>query len=224
MDSDGILDENIEQNETIEEDELKDEYSFQQPRLLRGHPRWAPTNDPKDINCFHFLIPIPRRSYGKRQYSWMTQRNDLNSFEDKKRLKNELLYYGSLMDCIRLKYINKSNDAITKELVTRYGPNEPYNTEIYEMNHIWPSYKFRERPPKYFDDESIPNWRYKQLKYESNISLANTEMEWIHKQKKKWRKYYKYCWIRGKMKKFILNQIDKNSVSNENHQHQAEIS
>ncbi len=92
-------------------EEVKEEYTFQQPRLLRGHPRWAPTNNPKDINCFHFLIPIPKRSYAKKQYMWLTQRNDLNSFEDKKRLKNELIYYGSLMDCVRLKYLSVSTSV-----------------------------------------------------------------------------------------------------------------
>eukprot|EP01083_Nonionella_stella_P086187 239263_1 len=193
--------------------ELRDEDTFQQPRLLRGHPRWAPTNDRNDINCFHFLIPIPKRSYAKKQYMWMTQRNDLNSFEDQKRLQNELAYYGSLMDCVRLKYLSKTEQETTKTLIKRYGPNEPYNTVLYQSNHIFKTDQFRQRPPAYFDDVSIPQWRYKQLKNESNISLANMEFEWIHKQNKKWKRYYKYCWIRGKLKKFILHQIDRQNPS-----------
>ena len=194
----------------------KDEYRFHQARLLRGHPRWAPTNNPKDINCFHFLIPLPKRSYAKKQYMWLTQRNDINEIEDKKRLQSELIYYGSFMDCVRLKYLAKSEQATTKELIKRYGPDEPFNTEIYESNHIFPRNRFRQRPPAYFDDVSIPDWRYKQLKHESNISLANMEFEWIHKQKKKWRGCYEYCWIRGKIKKFILNQIEKNADNSNN--------
>eukprot|EP01084_Bolivina_argentea_P015551 29144_1 len=209
-----------EENDT----DLKDKYSFQQPRLLRGHPRWAPTNNPKDINCFHFLIPLPKRSYAKKQYMWLTQRNDLNELEDKKRLRNELMYYGSLMDCIRLKYLAKSEMQTTKTLIERYGPNEPYNTELYKSNHIFTMDKFRERPPKYFDDETIPTWRYKQLKYESIHSLANMEYEWIHKQKKKWKRYYKYCWIRGKIKKFITNKINQSEMDNNQTSYQQEIS
>lgn len=197
-----------------EEEEEEEEYGYHQPRLLRGHPRWAPTNNPSDINCFHFLIPIPKRSYAKKQYDWMTQRNDLNSVEDKKRRKAELIYYGSLMDCLRLKYFAKSKAETAKQLIARYGADEPFNTQMYRSNHHFKEHQFRQRPPSYFDDASIPNWRYKQLQNENNHSLNPMEFEWLHKQKKKWKKYYKYCWIRGKIKKFILNQIEKKQQLN----------
>ena len=58
--------------------------------------------------------------------------------------------------------------------------------------------------------------KFLKLLKDNDKSIANMEFEWVYKQEKKWKGYYRYAWIRGKIKKFILTQIEKNSMEKDN--------
>ena len=180
-------------------------HEHEQPRLLRGHPRWCPTNNPNDINCLYFIVPIPRRHMVKQQYNWMNERNSLNSTEDKLRLQQELLYSGSMIDCLKLKYLKRKHDTI-KIISQRYGIDEPYNTQNYCKNHLFNENQFRLRPPKYFVNNEIPTKRYQDLKYYSNIGLTQMEYEAINYQNIKWGTSYKLFKLRTMLKKYLVEK------------------
>ena len=193
-------------NADINDDEMESYKWKGTSKLLRGHPRWAPTNDINDINCIYFILPPNKRSLMKKQYNWLTSRMDLDAFTDDKNIKNNKLYGGSFMDCIRLKYLMNS-DNVTNILIERFGPNEPINTLLYESKHI---FKFRDKPPKFFDDKNdgITIERYKQIKYTGNVGLPKMEFEHINNKRKKWGSFYKRCYLRGKIKSYFMSKFD----------------
>ena len=114
------------------------------PKILRNHPRWAPTNEKKDINCLYFIIPDPRSNNTMSfEYNWMTDRMSIDRNTDKAMLQYFKLYEGSFLNCIRLKYLFRHSK--TYEILNEsFGSDEPYNTYFYETNHI---FHFRKRPP-----------------------------------------------------------------------------
>ncbi|ETO18886.1 hypothetical protein RFI_18357 [Reticulomyxa filosa] len=188
-------------------------HAWAPPRVFRGHPRWAPTNDVEDVNCVYFLVGTSYRAATKVRYNWLTDRTKIDNFVDNQNLQKEKEFSGSFLDCIRLKYLMNENVAI-QTLVNRFGINEPYATQEYEKNHI---YTFREKPPLYFQQKNgeIPQWRYNEMKYQSNIGLSQLSNEHFLYLRKKWGKYYKMYVFRSKMKAFLIKKYHKYQPNNE---------
>jgi len=169
------------------------------PQMLRNHPRWAPTNEPQDLNCALLFLPSYKYAQSKHLYDWLVDRSTYGSAEDREKFLAHRAYGGSYTTCMQMKFI-ASYQKGKNILIKRFGPDEPYNSEFYTDRH---HFKFRKKPPPEFANPNISEERYIQLREEANIGLCRTEKDDILYNVKKFGKHYRICVLRGKMKAFL---------------------
>merc|ERR1719461_1626959 len=65
-------------------------------RALRGHPRWAPTNEQSDMSCAILLMPSQKASKAKRRFRWMYDTSTMDEIEEDILFKKERLLQRSI--------------------------------------------------------------------------------------------------------------------------------
>jgi len=166
------------------------------PEHLRNHPRWAPTNEPQDLNCAMLFLPSWKYAQSQHLYDWLIDRSSYGSAEDRERFMSHRSYGGSFRHCMQVKFM-ASYQKGKNILIKRFGPDEPWNSDLYVDRH---HFNFRKKPPPEFLNPSISEDRYEQLREKGNIGLCRTEKDDLVYNVKKFGKHYRTCVIRGRVK------------------------
>merc|ERR1719461_819667 len=92
-------------------------------RPLRGHPRWAPTNEQSDMSCAILLFPSGKTSRAKHRYRWMYDSDQMDDVEQDMAWKKERYFNGAFRHCMKVKYATSYTVAKTV-LMEKFGPDE----------------------------------------------------------------------------------------------------
>lgn len=168
-------------------------------RPVRGHPRWAPTNEQHDLNCGILLVPSAKYYKAKHRFNWFVDRSELDDVQDDLAWNKERYWNGAYRYCIKLKYL--TNYKVCKSVLTeKFGPDEEISDSLYRQQHIW---DFRDVPPGDLQNPKIPPERVEKVKKLSKLGYARTEEEDLVYNMEKWGRFYRVGFIRGKLKAYL---------------------